>query len=533
MIEPADGEKVIENLIIGSSFAAYAAARALHRDGAAFEVLDVAYDLEPGIAEDVASFAQLPPSEWDEDISRRLFPAAEASMRGVKRRQVFGSSFPYRIPEPFSVRTEDCDTEFSHGLGGFGNVWGAAMLPYNDSELADWPVSPADMAQSYRNVLAYAPLSAERDGLADGFPLYTDNPAALRRSAQTDALLNAFARRRSALERGGAVFGRARVAIDTSQSDTGCRYCGHCLDGCAYGSIFNPGRAWATIPGMEGGGENRWFHRGFYALEFTERSDHVEVAAIDVRSGSMRTWRARRLFLGLGHMGTTRMIARSLKRIGERIRTLDTQYFFFPMLSYAGRKLEPVEYTLAEAFLEISNARISPHKQHVQVYGMNPIFDKMLKELGGGILPMSAALRRFYLFQGYLHSDESGGVDIEIESSTSTRDEIVVRGRQNPSARRIAGKVQSFVRNAMLPFGVVPPGTLSLVPPGRSFHAGGSFPMGGAHPVYSSDALGRPSGLKRVHIVDPASFPSIPSSTISFSIMANADRVVRASNSNV
>ena len=520
---------MIENLIIGSSFAAYAAAQALSREGADFEVIDVAYDLESEIAEDVAGLARTPPAQWDAQMTERLFPPPEASTRGVKRRTLFGSTFPYRIPKPFSVRTEDCETEFSHALGGFGNVWGSAMLPYDASEIARWPVSPEEMARSYRNVLDYAPISAEHDTLAETYPLYTDDLSALKRSQQTETLLGAFDRRRSALARRGATFGRARVAVNVSQGETGCRYCGRCLDGCAYGAIFNPGQAWSSIPGFEAGVASERFHRGFYALEFKEMADCVNVTAIDVRSGAVRTWRARRLFLGLGHVGTTRMIARSLNRIGERIRTLDTQYYFFPLLSYAGRKLEQIEYTLAEAFLEVNNDKISPHKQHMQVYGLNPIFVKMLREESRGLVPLSPLFKRFYVFQGYLHSDDSGSVDIEIASSGPAHDDIIVRGRQNPNAIRVARKMQALVRHSMLPFGIAPPLGLSLVPPGRSFHAGGSFPMGGEHPVYSSDALGRPSGLKRVHIVDPASFPTIPSSTISFSIMANSDRVARAS----
>lgn len=529
MTKPTGGGNVIDNLIIGSSFAAYSAARALSKEGASFEVLDVAYDLEPEIADDAADLAGSPPSEWSNGATDRLFPPPKASMHGVERRQAFGSDFLYRIPKPLSVRAEGCGTEVSHAFGGFGNVWGGAMLPYDAAEISDWPIDADDLAQSYRNVLEYAPFSAERDGLAERLPLHTDTPGQLKRSAQTDSLLNALARRRSALQRGGAVFGRARVAVDSSNGPTGCQYCGRCLEGCVYGSIFNPRLEWATIPGMDGGSANARFHNGFYALEFSESAECVEVSAIDIRTAAVRTWRAKRIFLGLGHIGTTRMIARSLKRIGERIRTLDTQYFFFPMLSYAPRKQEPIDYTLAEAFLEIQNPKISDHKQHMQVYGLNPIFERMIDSASPGLVPTSPIRRRFHLFQGFLHSGDSGGVEFELVSSRQTHDEIVLRGRQNPNARRVARKVQSFVRGAMLPFGIVPPGLLSLVPPGRSFHAGGSFPMGGSHPVYSSDALGRPSGLKRVHIVGPSSFPSVPSSTISFSIMANADRVVRAS----
>jgi choline dehydrogenase-like flavoprotein len=70
-----------------------------------------------------------------------------------------------------------------------------------------------------------------------------------------------------------------------------------------------------------------------------------------------------------------------------------------------------------------------------------------------------------------------------------------------------------------------------MVAPGKSFHTGGSIPMGGQHPIYSSDELGRPAGLSKVHIVDSANFPDICGSTIVFTIMANADRIVESINS--
>ncbi len=42
---------------------------------------------------------------------------------------------------------------------------------------------------------------------------------------------------------------------------------------------------------------------------------------------------------------------------------------------------------------------------------------------------------------------------------------------------------------------------------------------------YQSDVLGRPCGFNRVHAVDSTIFPSIPATTITLSIMANAHRI--------
>jgi choline dehydrogenase-like flavoprotein len=43
-----------------------------------------------------------------------------------------------------------------------------------------------------------------------------------------------------------------------------------------------------------------------------------------------------------------------------------------------------------------------------------------------------------------------------------------------------------------------------------------------------SDTLGRPADARRVHIVDSACFPSIPSGTITLPSMANAHRIAAA-----
>jgi choline dehydrogenase-like flavoprotein len=61
--------------------------------------------------------------------------------------------------------------------------------------------------------------------------------------------------------------------------------------------------------------------------------------------------------------------------------------------------------------------------------------------------------------------------------------------------------------------------------PGKSFHVGGSFPMTARPGELESDVLGRPAGMRRVHVVDAAAFPSIPATTITLSVMANAARV--------
>lgn len=514
--------EVVENLIIGSGLAGVATGMALHRRGAPFQVVDVAYDLDRDTEISVADLARQNPDEWDSKVRDNLFPPPVTSTSGVERRLVFGSDFPYRVPDVFSIKMDQCTTELSHGLGGFGNVWGAAMLPYSDHSLRNWPIPKNKLEESYRNVLRYVPLSAEQDELQETFPIHSEKTTALNRSKQIDALLKAFERRRDSLRQKGVEFGRARVAVNSAGDHSSCRYCGHCLDGCVYGSIFNPRLLWKQLEK-----EKALIHRGFYALEFKEHGDNVQVTALDTQNGSIRQWTTERLFLASGHFATARMIARSLGRLNEPIRIPDSQYFFFPLLSYRSVS-EQVQFSLVDMFVEMLNEDISQNYIHFQLYGMNKIFTQTLRSLIPHPIPLGPITNRFYMIQGYLPSEDSGHLELSVTSANAKKDEVVIRGVENPRALSVAKKAQGLLRNSLITFGLVPPVYLKLVPPGRSFHTGGSFPMGGRHRIYSSDALGRPAGLKRVHIVDSANFPYVASSTIGFTIMANADRIADA-----
>ena len=63
----------------------------------------------------------------------------------------------------------------SLALGGLSNVWGAAMLPYRDEDISDWPIKNSDLTQHYRAVTEITGLAAQRDDLEEIFPLHCEN----------------------------------------------------------------------------------------------------------------------------------------------------------------------------------------------------------------------------------------------------------------------------------------------------------------------------------------------------------------------
>ncbi len=508
------------NLIIGTGPAGIATAMAFRRQKIPFEVIDVAYDLETDIQQQVDDLASKSYSSWDKTKIKSIFPPSVASINGVEKRLSFGSDFPYRVPDNLQIETEDCDTQLSHGIGGFGNVWGGAMLPYNDYALKDWPISINELKASYKNVTDYVPLSAEDDGLQEYFPIYSNSYTALERPQKFQYMLSSFAKHEKKLKRDGIEFGRARLAVDSSEGSKKCRQCGLCLDGCVYGSLFNPRLLWRKLEQ-----EGVKIHKGYYAQEFNETNEGVIVKTFNINDRSIKKWETKRLYLATGQFATTKIIAKSLGHYDEKIKISDSQYFFFPYFSYRGMK-DKFQFTLAEMFVEILNHRISQNYVHVQAYGMNKIVEQTLRDIIPAPIPLKIFVDRLHIFQGFLNSEDSGHLELTLKRSMETEDKIYIKGVENKNSFRIAKNIQSLLRKKLLGMGIVPPGNLKLVSPGRSFHAGGSFPMGGGHSLYSSDTLGRPAGLKRVHIVDSANFPNINGSTIIFTIMANADRIV-------
>jgi choline dehydrogenase-like flavoprotein len=68
-----------------------------------------------------------------------------------------------------------------------------------------------------------------------------------------------------------------------------------------------------------------------------------------------------------------------------------------------------------------------------------------------------------------------------------------------------------------------------MEPVGSSFHAGGTLPMRATPRALETVRLGRSPGLSRVHVVDASVLPSIPATTMTYSVMANAHPIATES----
>jgi choline dehydrogenase-like flavoprotein len=190
-------------------------------------------------------------------------------------------------------------------------------------------------------------------------------------------------------------------------------------------------------------------------------------------------------------------------------------------------------HTLAQTFLEICDPLVSKNTVHLQVYTYNDLYLAALKKTLGPAFPffvpaLGAFLGRMLTVQGYLHSDSSPSIAVTLQRRKGLPDLLhqevqpAMIAEANATLRRVVRKLS---RNSKWLRAKALGPLLNKPAAGHGFHVGGTFPMSKQPTGDQTDLLGRPIGFQRVHLVDSSVLPSIPATTITFSVMANAHRI--------
>ena len=505
------------DIVIGSGPSGVAAASALLDRGREVLMLDVGHRMEKPNEDLRDRLGKTEPDEWA--IADRDAATARRRTEHSDTMRPFGSDFLFRAPNHDSIWQSGSSIHAlrpSFAKGGLSNGWGASVLPYRQADMDDWPVSADDLKPHYSIVARLAGIAARRDALAALFPAHTiEVERPLPMSLQSRKLEERLNRHRPALQKLGIDFGASRQAVAD-----GCRQCAMCLYGCPYGLIFKAGDVVDRL--VAGLGLD--YQAGVYVTGFEESADGVRVY------GGDKVFEGDRLFIAAGVLPTALLMLKSMGANAPSLVLKDSQHFYLPMLHgwRAGDPASESHHTLAQQFWEIVNPDVDAHSVHVQLYSHNDTYAADMRGRFGALAgPMKPAIewmsRRLIVAQAFLHSDVSPSIGL-----TMSRDSLAFRAIANPMTSAVVKRATRILARAARIGGMLPltpllrKGVL-----GSSFHCGGSLPMRAAPIVGETDILGTPRGMRRVHIVDASIFPSIPASTITFTVMANAHRIAR------
>ncbi len=516
--------------VIGSGLSAVGAIKALKKWGVKPTVLDWGEKLDANRSQQVHHLAGTLPREWKPEERAWLDQNDTLKKKGsIPKKLVFGSDYFYGTSRKEApVEAVGNMPPFSYALGGLSTGWGAAVLPAQACDLSDWPLEAGELTEYCERVLQGLPYSAAEDGLSLNFPILATAPKSLRLSQASSRLLEAL-RKASVLRKDETVFGQSRLLLspDSVEGHSGCRYCGHCMSGCVYKSIYKAGD---EIQDWREKGEIDYV-AGCLVDRIEEAEGKVTVHYFDGQ-GKPDQMKFDRVFLAAGAVNSARIVMNSFHFFGEKALLKSRGGFVVPVLSLWKLPSDwPDCNTEPGLFLELKGKALE-HWVHVQISTDNEL---LLKMLGAQTSPRGLLGRLKRFLAGHLfvllvnyHSDQSGTYELRVSPSPEPGKINSLHSVHRKSFPKLGVLWASGLRLLRV-LGRV--GCLPLLPFARlnsgSYHVGGTLPMR-AKPAgkLETDILGRVSGWKRVHVVDTSVFPSLPGTTIGLLTMANAYRVV-------
>jgi choline dehydrogenase-like flavoprotein len=517
-------------VVVGAGPAGAAAAKALVAGGRQVLVIDPGLTLEPEREDARARMAGTVPGDWTaSDLALTSFSANATT--GSNYKQLFGSDVAFRDDGVLALRVDPgVKARPSYALGGLSNVWGSGLLPYTDRDLGGWPIAANELTDGYRAVLDFVPYAAEQDELSRRYPLIGEPDGPLIRSEAGEQLLGRLRQNARALGEAGYHFGAPRLAVRVGHPAPlrGCCYCGHCLDGCPYGHIYN---AAETIAELNRGGLID-YRPGLHVDRVLERDGEVLVEATPLGGGPSVTLSTSRAFLAAGAVSTTIILQRS-GLLPPRAEISDSQAVYLPFawigsVGHTGR--EP-GHTLAQTSVVLDDPAVCANPIHITLYTYNDGVSERARaahpRISSLLGPMLDSItRRLVIGICFFHGDDSHRIAVNWdEQSRSVSLEPVL----NPTMTATVGRFQRALLRSLGRVGLVPLAPLAeIAPAGGGYHYGASIPMS-AQPAFGEcDTLGRPSATRRIHVVDGSCFPSVPGGAITFSAMANSHRIATA-----
>jgi choline dehydrogenase-like flavoprotein len=409
------------------------------------------------------------------------------------------------------------------GRGGLSRVWGGYVSEYDDEDLSEWPIKHDELKGSYQAVIERIGVSGATDDDMAAFhgrsgPILPAPPIGLAAAAVHERY------RRSAPIPGFSL-GLARNALLTVDRPDrhACNLSLSCLWGCGRGAIYDARYDLAQLS----------------RSPTFELIDDAIASAIDFDGSSWRivsrtgrSFRARRVLLAAGTIGTLQLIAPLLENRGvSTLRLLSCPVQVMPMLvpSRLGMAAPPRGYTLAQlgyalhygaarseyvagGFYEV--AALPPSSFAARL----PLGRRAATDLVRALAPALVVATTY--FPGSCSGNivrcrrEGESLRVSIQGGfASDFDELVT------STRRRLSRVFRRLGVWALPGAVT-------AKPGIDAHFGGLFPMG-RDALHATSRYGELNAAPGLFVVDGAAHPTMPAKFTTLTIMANADRIAR------
>lgn len=498
--------------VIGSGLSALGSIFALIERGYKPVIFDAGSLDDVSIPTNFVHLGKIEPYEWSERDFHNLFSTLNPRLKGIPKKLSFGSPDVYGKGSRYF--TGKRLPTYSHSIGGLSRIWGGSVLVTPREELKDWPISFEDLNPYFDKAIDALPYAASSSALDTDFQQPRRNSGLLP-SYRDHEYLNTLSRKLGH----EAKIGPARLLVKT-QGDNRCRYCGLCMVGCVYSSIFQSSQVITQLIEL-----NSIEYIDNHILNYITEKGQSPILVFDHCGREVKYENQfDKVFLGTGATETARIILNSLSSLNS-VQIFGRGSCVIPLFSLRSSKFQwPHTNSLPGIFLEFLNKKRKSWT-HIQMSNQNELVFAALRIL---------SLKRFQKMRVFVSSRLST-VMINNSSSFGVR----YRLHKNESAENLLKVDFSLVGSRVrflfesICYTLKISRALTMLPlfffakvNKQTYHLGGSFPMSHSRQnLTETDTLGRLKPFRNIHIVDSSTFPSIPATTIGLLLIANAWRI--------
>ena len=471
-------------LVVGSGLSAYGACVAmLERKNLEIDVVDIG-------------------------LERSYINQSNNSVPNAK--DIKGSFYPYGTNDNRSeIKLESKRISSSHAYGGYSKVYSGSIFRPSDKDLIDWPKNSIPQEIDYKTIINSLNIEKFDDEL-NNFPSFNNK-------SNKENIKKIY-------------LGRARIAYSFKDKDKKVK-----------------------IPFDSSGKFSEWkfkkkinYFKDRRVLFIVERKNKLEVNIESYTERKIIKSIYDYVYLACGCVNTTAIVDRSVMGKGKRsyiikscpgLIGLHLNLNFKNVLNKTkNNNFKNEEYQLSSYFLEQNNFLTSNLWSHTQIGGINKIiFDKIKIKLNKFILYIILKTSEYLKFSTTVFHSKLG------------KDSILLSEVNNGQIIKIieyTNKVSLFQKLSILFLFIAKFKNLKSIPipfmnlfgtylKGNKlggWHYGGTLPMK-VKPIKKTECFenGSLKGIRRLYIVDSASFPSIPGSTVALLTMANAYRIAKNS----
>ena len=271
---------------------------------------------------------------------------------------------------------------------------------------------------------------------------------------------------------------------------------------------------------------------GKLVTSFEEKEGYTEVYCIDVESKEKTSFKCKKLVLCSGVLGTARIVLRSLAP-EARLPILCNPYAYVPMINWRrlGKIPEQKKNGMGQLVLYYDRLKDNSDVSMAALFTYRSLLlFRLVKET-----PLNFADGR--LLQQYLmpaiviagihHSEQYSDkkyIELHKDENSPTGDKLFAEYILTDEEEKAVKTKEKAYFKTLRGLGCIP---ISRLNPGNgsSIHYAGSLPFSDTDKPLTTAMDGRLHGTRSVFIADGSSFRFLPAKGISFTLMANAERV--------